>query len=40
MKFLCTVKSVESFSDIKNLCDGIVMTNANFSSRYDSSLSN
>ena len=40
MKFLCTVKSLESFSDIKNLCDGIVMTNANFSSRYDSSLSN
>lgn len=40
MKFLCTVRSVDSFSDIKNLCDGIVMTNANFSSRYDSSLSN
>ena len=40
MKFLCTLRSVEQFAEIKNLCDGIVMTNANLSSRYDSSLSN
>lgn len=38
MKFLCTIPSVDAFNDVKNLCDGIVMTNALFSSRYDFSL--
>ena len=40
MKFLCTIPSVESFGQIKDLCDGVVITNDNFSSRFETSLSN
>ena len=40
MKFLCTIPNVEAFSQIKHLCDGVIMTNSNFSSRYETSLSN
>jgi len=39
MKFLCTIPSVEAFAKIKNLCDGVILTNKNYSSRYDSSFS-
>ena len=40
MKFLCTIPNVDSFAKIKDLCDGVVMTNSRFSSRYDSSFTN
>lgn len=39
MKLLCTLKDVESFNDIKNLCDGVILTNKLVSSRYASSFS-
>lgn len=40
MKFLCSLPNVLAFNEIKDLCDGVIMTNASFSSRYDSSLTN
>lgn len=40
MKFLCTIPNVEGFSKIKNLCEGIVLTNNRLSSRYESSFTN
>ena len=39
MKFLCTIPNVESFNSIKHLCDGVVITNKKFSSRYETSFS-
>ena len=39
MKFLCTIPNVESFSKVKHLCDGVVMTNKKYSSRYETSFS-
>lgn len=39
MKFLCTVSSIEEFLKVKNLCDGIVITNHLVSSRFEHSLS-
>ena len=40
MKFLCTIPNVEAFNEIKHLCDGIILTNKKFSSRYETSFSN
>lgn len=40
MKFLCTIPNVEAFNEIKNLCDGIILTNKKYSSRYETSFSN
>lgn len=37
MKVLCTLNKFESFNEIKNLCDGIIITNELVSSRYDNS---
>ena len=39
MKFLCTIPNVEAFNSIKHLCDGVVITNKKFSSRYETSFS-
>jgi collagenase-like PrtC family protease len=39
MKFLCTIPNVEAFSQIKHLCDGVIMTNHKYSSRYETSFS-
>ena len=39
MKILCTIPSVEAFTEIKPYCDGVVLTNAKVSSRYDVSFS-
>ena len=39
MKFLCTIPNVDAFNDIKNLCDGVILTNKKFSSRYETSFS-
>ena len=39
MKFLCTIPNVEAFSKVKHLCDGVVMTNKKYSSRYETSFS-
>lgn len=35
MKFLCTLKDIDSFNSIKHLCDGIVLTNHKTSARYE-----
>ena len=39
MKFLCTIPNVDAFHKIKHLCDGVVITNKKFSSRYETSFS-
>ena len=39
MKFLCTIPNVDAFYKIKHLCDGVVITNKKFSSRYETSFS-
>lgn len=39
MKFLCTIPNVEAFNQIKMLCDGVVITNKKYSSRYETSFS-
>ena len=39
MKFLCTIPNVDAFYKIKHLCDGVVITNKKFSSRYENSFS-
>ena len=39
MKFLCTIPNVESLSKIKHLCDGVIITNKKYSSRYETSFS-
>ena len=39
MKFLCTIPNVDAFNDIKHLCDGVILTNKKFSSRYETSFS-
>ena len=39
MKFLCTIPNVDAFSQIKHLCDGVIMTNKKYSSRYETSFS-
>ena len=39
MKFLCTIPNVESFNSVKHLCDGVVLTNSKYSSRYETSFS-
>ncbi len=39
MKFLCTIPNVDAFYKIKHLCDGVVITNQKFSSRYETSFS-
>ena len=39
MKFLCTIPSLDAFYQIKHLCDGVVITNKKFSSRYETSFS-
>ena len=40
MKFICTIPCVEAFHQVKELCDGVVMTNSHLSARYDSSFTN
>ena len=37
MKVLCTLNRFQNFNEIKNLCDGIIITNELVSSRYDNS---
>jgi putative protease len=39
MKFLCTIPNVDAFNQVKHLCDGVVMTNKKYSSRYETSFS-
>ena len=39
MKFLCTIPNVDEFSKVKHLCDGVVITNKKYSSRYETSFS-
>lgn len=39
MKFLCTIPSLDHFTQIKDICDGVVITNHLVSSHFDSSFS-